>query len=342
MSKSKAGNKTVNTDSKFLVLGGTDEVNELFGTEKRDYIRGYGGNDTLTGGSTSNDVFIFESTLTANGVDTITDFNVYEPTIVEGITVSALEDELDLSLVFDKNIKINSKNVNSYIKVENNELLINLDGQNDDWEVWARFDNNGQDEGGGYINDGDLINVRTQNFDGKIVATNDGGDGGDGDGGDGDDGEYSLTNAWFENLYEENITFPTEAVLWEYWGLTLDDVKTEYNWDGSGGIGSDSTDPYFIMDATFIYQGTGLPAFTTSDISSVTLYENSTDASYDIDLFGLAEVNRVEDVFVSYSLLALEGAGPISFSDIGVGDYLTVNLTGGTSFQIQHYDFVFV
>lgn len=161
-----------------------------------------------------------------------------------------------------------------------------------------------------------------------------------GDGGGGGGG-FTLTNHWFDNLYEETINFPTEAVLWEYWGLTLDAVKTEYNWDGIGGIGSDSTDPYFILDATFIYQGTGLPTYTNSDISSVTLYENSTNASYDIDLFGLAEVTRVDDVFVTYSLIATEGSGPITYSDIGVGDYLTVNLTGGTSFQIQHYDVAF-
>lgn len=152
-----------------------DTVDTLVGTDKRDYLRGYGGNDVLTGGATSNDVFIFESSLPANGVDNITDFNVYTPTVVGGITVSSLADELDLSRVFGKTIKINSNNVDRYVRVHNNELLVNPDGQGEDWEVWAKFDNNGNSAGGGYIGEGDLINVRTQTFDGKIVASNDGG-----------------------------------------------------------------------------------------------------------------------------------------------------------------------
>lgn len=176
MSSIKIG-KTVNQGSANLLTGTNDA--DILTTltlgnptgDKRDYLRGSGGNDLLTAGSTSNDVFIFEPTLILNGVDIITDFNVYEPTVVDGLVVSALEDTIDLSMVFGKEVKLNGDNIGDYVRLKDDQLELDLSGSGQSWSVWAVFDNNGDSSGGGYIANGDLVHIRTSNFDGMITAS---------------------------------------------------------------------------------------------------------------------------------------------------------------------------
>lgn len=149
--------KTINYGSNHLWIGlDIDEsytaINGIF------QIRGGGGNDVLTG-NTRSDIYIFENTLMANGMDTITNFKTYDAS-------SSIQDTLDLSRIFDSSFKkvINSSNVDQYIWIHNGDLHIDITGNHGDTtdEVFAHLDG---------ISEGDQIHIRTSGFDGKIVAT---------------------------------------------------------------------------------------------------------------------------------------------------------------------------
>jgi hypothetical protein len=80
-----------------------------------------------------------------------------------------------------------------------------------------------------------------------------------------------------------------------------------------------------------------LPSYTTSDIQSVTLFEDTASKSFSLDLFGVLESYRSEGAFVNYMFVGtLDSTNEISWASIDTGDYLTVNLVGGTSFQIDY------
>ena len=134
---------------------GTTSDDIKIGSDGSDVIRGSGGNDTLTGGKSS-DRFVFESSLSLNGVDVIKDFSVKS-------SASPFNyDVLDLSLVLSKNKKITSSNINDYVYVAGDKLCIDLDGKGSGTaEVWATLEG---------VKMGDQLNVRTSSFDAWITA----------------------------------------------------------------------------------------------------------------------------------------------------------------------------
>lgn len=141
--------------------GGTINSDIYIATSDIFQIRGYGGDDTLTGNSRSN-TFVFEKTLAENGKDTITNFKVYNP-------ITTVQDTLDISLAFDKgfNKLINANNVGNYIWIKNGDLYIDTSGNHGSTSqevIFAHLDG---------INNGDQLHIRTAGFDGLILATED-------------------------------------------------------------------------------------------------------------------------------------------------------------------------
>lgn len=160
--KGLGGNDTLTggLGSDYLDGGAGNDI--LSGGAGSDILRGGAGNDTLTGG-TGNDTFLFETSSSANGMDTITDLGVKH----NGAVLQ--NDILDLSLALGK--KITGSNIGSYAKVEGGKLFIDTDGSggSDQWHAWANLNN---------VAVGDQVHVRTAAFDGWITATAGGENGG--------------------------------------------------------------------------------------------------------------------------------------------------------------------
>ncbi len=105
-----------------------DEING--GGAGNDYMRGYGGDDLLIGG-TGTDRFVFERTWAANGTDTIQNFTFGT-------------DILDLSLVGFARGVFNRNIVSDVIRMDRAadgsvRLQIDLDGGGDSFQTWAHF-----------------------------------------------------------------------------------------------------------------------------------------------------------------------------------------------------------
>lgn len=77
------------TENDFKIISGTSRNDALNGTSGSDRMAGLSGNDTLNGklgndfltGGPGKDTFVFDSPLSVNNIDTITDFNVRDDTI---------------------------------------------------------------------------------------------------------------------------------------------------------------------------------------------------------------------------------------------------------------------
>ncbi|MFM6959694.1 MAG: hypothetical protein ACKOW0_01545 [Schleiferiaceae bacterium] len=148
--------KTINGTKSNDVINGTSLGEAIFGNAGNDVIRGKGGDDTLSGG-TGKDTFVFENTLAANGVDTITDFG--------SITKAGSQaDLLDLSLAITaKNISANT--IGNYAWIFNGKLYVDATGggiSGGRGQVWANLTG---------ITAGEKVNVRTLNYDGPLQVT---------------------------------------------------------------------------------------------------------------------------------------------------------------------------
>jgi S-layer protein len=73
--ESSTNASVIDTLSSIENVTGTDKADYIIGSAGANVIRGGAGNDVLTGGAGA-DTFVFETTATANGTDTITDFTV--------------------------------------------------------------------------------------------------------------------------------------------------------------------------------------------------------------------------------------------------------------------------
>jgi len=125
------GNNSSNT------LNGTARADTIDAKGGNDKIRGYGGDDILYGGLGS-DTFIFESTASANGVDTLMDYSY-------SATRGAEQDILDFSLMFGS---LSSRaNISNYARfqVEGGKVVLQVDkdgaGTRSTWETIAVFNN---------------------------------------------------------------------------------------------------------------------------------------------------------------------------------------------------------
>jgi serralysin len=72
--------KIISGSSRNDVLNGTSGSDQMNGLSGNDSLNGKLGNDVLTGGP-GKDAFVFDTPLSVNNIDTITDFNVRDDTI---------------------------------------------------------------------------------------------------------------------------------------------------------------------------------------------------------------------------------------------------------------------
>lgn len=108
-------------------MNGNKSANVLDGNAQDNVLQGGGGNDTLSGGDGS-DVFKFEKSLSANGLDTITDY--------EYSANGSEQDVLDLTSAlkaFEKALERNpNADIKDYVWVEKTEsglkLMVDVDG----------------------------------------------------------------------------------------------------------------------------------------------------------------------------------------------------------------------
>ncbi len=135
---------------------GSKSADIFVGGLGNDTIRGGGGDDQLTGGA-GKDIFVFEKTRSANGLDTIADFTAVNKS-------SSQADTLDLSsAITAKNV--NAQTIGNYAWVVNGKLFVDPTGcgiQGGKGQHWANI---------GGLADGDILNLRTACFTGSIRAT---------------------------------------------------------------------------------------------------------------------------------------------------------------------------
>lgn len=122
---------------------GTDAAQSFVAGSFVDVLRGKGGNDTLTGAA-SKDWFVFEATLSENGVDVITDLQV--------MGRPKEHDVLDLTKVLGK--EVIRRNVDQFVRVAGDQLLVRPSGSGS-WETWATLTG---------VKEGDRIKIRTPRF----------------------------------------------------------------------------------------------------------------------------------------------------------------------------------
>jgi hypothetical protein len=208
--------------------GGGDDT--IFGGGGADRLRGGAGADTLTGG-TGNDVFVFESTLAQNGVDTITDLGFKRGGVLIGSN-----DVLDLSLAITSS-KISSQNIGNYVKIIDNKLYVDLDGTGaGEAQVWANLSG---------LQAGDKVNVRTTSFDGWITVS----------------APADTSAPTFEGTtsftYDENQS--AGATIATITGFSDNVGVTEYRFCDSGGAsgGSNSSDWWFSIGSGGVITMTG-------------------------------------------------------------------------------------
>jgi hypothetical protein len=118
-----------------------------------DILRGGGGNDILTGGG-GKDTFVFEKSLSDNGVDTITDFTAVQNNGGEA-------DLLDFSLSITTQ-HINANTISNYVWVMDGKLYLDQSGggiSGGKGEHWANLPG---------LTGGEMINIRTLHYDGPI------------------------------------------------------------------------------------------------------------------------------------------------------------------------------
>lgn len=150
-----------------LVTGGS-LGQTILGGDGNDTLRGAGGDDHLSGGS-GRDVFVFEKTLLANGVDTIEDFEA-----AGGTQRQPTGDVLDLSAIrftyrnpgipLDRTVSFSDDNLGQYVWVQDGVLYIDTDGSGSraQAQAWAHLDG---------IQAGDEVRVRIGKFEGTLEAT---------------------------------------------------------------------------------------------------------------------------------------------------------------------------
>lgn len=108
------GNNSANT------LTGTSSADTIYANDGNDTIRGGAGNDVLFGGLGS-DKFVFESTVGANGVDTIKDY-------VYSSSKGAQQDVLDLTRLIGSLSKVNIANyARLVIDYSRNKIVLEVD-----------------------------------------------------------------------------------------------------------------------------------------------------------------------------------------------------------------------
>lgn len=175
------------------IIGGS-AAQTLYGGSGNDTIQGVGGDDILWGDGSSTsafivagkDTFVFEKTLTANGVDTVMDFGIAGHKIAGVLQAGTyVADSLDLSRVHftglpsvdaldgacaheeededdGEEVHINAANVNDYVSVKGGDLYIDTDGLGaGQAEVWAHLKG---------VAGGDLVNLKFDDFQGQIEA----------------------------------------------------------------------------------------------------------------------------------------------------------------------------
>ncbi len=208
-SKALASFKVDNIKSNALLidaLGGDDRITggsaaqTIYGGSGKDVIRGGGGDDILWGDGSSTDAafvagkdtFIFEKTLSANGVDTIMDFGVAGHR-TDGVAQAGtyVADTLDLSRIKFTGLstesecgerdrdddrdddheghhegRITAANVNDYVSVKDGDLYIDTDGLGEgEAQVWAHLEG---------VQAGDLIKLKFDDVNLQIEATSTG------------------------------------------------------------------------------------------------------------------------------------------------------------------------
>lgn len=165
-------------------ITGGSAAQTIYGGSGNDVIQGAGGDDILWGDGSSTgatfvagkDTFVFEKTLTDNGVDTIMDFGIAGHK-TDGVlqTGTYVADTLDLSHVKftdvstssehdeGEEVHITAANVNDYVSVKDGDLYIDTDGVGaGQAQLWAHL--NG-------VNGGDLINLKFDDANLQIQAT---------------------------------------------------------------------------------------------------------------------------------------------------------------------------
>ena len=204
---------------------GTTSDDIKIGSDGSDIIRGSAGSDTLTGGKSS-DRFVFESSLSLNGVDAIKDFSVKS-------SASPFNyDVLDLSLALSKNKKITSSNINDYVYVAGDKLYVDLDGKGSGTaEVWATLEG---------VKVGDQLNVSTSSFDAWITARAPEGDAAE---------PIFNPNVNYSYNYLENQE--AGGIVATVVGASDNLLVTQYRFVDSGGVvsgnGATSSDGFFAI-----------------------------------------------------------------------------------------------
>lgn len=165
------GNDTISGSSLNNDLHGGGGADDINGRDGDDELEGQAGNDTLTGGNGADELtggngddeltggdgddrFVFEETLEANGVDSITDFDIVASGGGDVIDLSnALGDWADEFALFPES---GGADINDYIQLIDNgsggaDLFVDLDGAGSGGaDLWATLDG---------VGDGDSVSV---------------------------------------------------------------------------------------------------------------------------------------------------------------------------------------